>query len=145
MNFGTSDKQTGLEIAIIGMAGRFPGANNIDEFWQNLRDGVESISFFSDQELLSSGIAPALLHDPNYVKARGILTDIDLFDFLKPCSIAEAGLRFVLCHDISSCCVGMRSPNRVSQNLKAIDPPYLGSELLMQIRNLFGGIQRQVR
>ncbi len=45
-------------IAIIGMSGRFPGANNLDEFWRNLRDGVESITFFSDQELEASGMAP---------------------------------------------------------------------------------------
>ena len=38
-------------VAIIGMAGRFPGAKNIDEFWQLLRNGVESVSFFSDEEL----------------------------------------------------------------------------------------------
>ncbi|MEW6730837.1 MAG: SDR family oxidoreductase [Acidobacteriota bacterium] len=68
------------EIAIIGMAGRFPGANNIAEFWQNLHDGVESISFFSDQQLLSSGIDQATLNDPNYVKAAGVLQGIELFD-----------------------------------------------------------------
>lgn len=67
-------------IAIIGMAGRFPGARNLHEFWQNLRDGVESISFFSDQELLAAGIDPATLQDSQYVKARGMLDDIDLFD-----------------------------------------------------------------
>jgi len=71
---------SGLEIAIIGMSGRFPGTKNVDEFWHNLRDGVESISFFSDQELLSSGIDPVLLSNPNYVKAGGVLEDIDLFD-----------------------------------------------------------------
>lgn len=65
------------DIAIIGMSGRFPGARNIGKFWQNLRDGVESISFFSDQEL---GIDPAVLGDPNYVKARGVLDDIESFD-----------------------------------------------------------------
>ncbi|MEG3959208.1 non-ribosomal peptide synthetase/type I polyketide synthase [Microcoleus sp. herbarium2] len=69
-----------LDIAIIGMSGRFPGANNIDEFWQNLQDGVESISFFSDRELESSGINSALLGEPNYVKAKAVLDDIDLFD-----------------------------------------------------------------
>ncbi|WP_138500701.1 type I polyketide synthase [Nostoc sp. PA-18-2419] len=67
-------------IAIIGMAGRFPGSKNIDIFWQNLRDGVESISFFTDEELLSAGEDPSLLNDPNYVKANGILEDIELFD-----------------------------------------------------------------
>ncbi|MHC5824587.1 MAG: beta-ketoacyl synthase N-terminal-like domain-containing protein, partial [Nostoc sp.] len=68
------------EIAIIGMAGRFPGANNVDSFWQNIRDGVESISFFTDEELVSAGINPALLNDPLYVKARGVLENIELFD-----------------------------------------------------------------
>ncbi|MCF4968127.1 beta-ketoacyl synthase N-terminal-like domain-containing protein [Nostoc sp. CMAA1605] len=67
-------------IAIIGMAGRFPGAKNVDIFWQNLRDGVESITFFTDEELLSAGIKPKSLNDPNYVKAFGVLEDIELFD-----------------------------------------------------------------
>src|SRR5262249_9117876 len=75
-----SDHQTGFEIAIIGMSGRFPGARNIAEFWQNLRDGRESIAFFSDEELASSDIDPAVLSDPNYVKARGVLEDAELFD-----------------------------------------------------------------
>ncbi|MBD2607326.1 SDR family NAD(P)-dependent oxidoreductase [Scytonema hofmannii FACHB-248] len=68
------------EIAIIGMAGRFPGANKVDSFWQNLRDGVESISFFTDEELISAGVDSAMLNDPNYVKASGVLEDIELFD-----------------------------------------------------------------
>jgi len=68
------------EIAIIGMAGRFPGANKVDSFWENLRNGVESISFFTDEELISTGVDPSLLNDPNYVKASGILENIDLFD-----------------------------------------------------------------
>jgi acyl transferase domain-containing protein len=69
-----------LEIAIIGMSGRFPGAKNIDEFWQNLRDGIESISFFSEQELESLGINSTLLKAPNYVRAKAVLEDVDLFD-----------------------------------------------------------------
>ena len=67
-------------IAIIGMDCRFPGAKNIDEFWDNLHDGVESVSFFSDEELISLGTDPALLNEPNYVKASAVLADIDLFD-----------------------------------------------------------------
>ena len=67
-------------IAIIGMAGRFPGARNVDMFWQNLRDGVESISFFTEEELQAAGVDPALLGNPNYVKARGIIEDVELFD-----------------------------------------------------------------
>ena len=67
-------------IAIVGMSGRFPGARNIDEFWRNLRDGVESITFSSDEELEAAGIEPAILRRPDYVKAKGILDDVDLFD-----------------------------------------------------------------
>ena len=77
---GISDHHSGFEIAIIGMAGRFPGANDVDTFWQNLRGGVESISFFSDEELAASGVEAAVLSDSNYVKAAGILEDVDLFD-----------------------------------------------------------------
>ena len=69
-----------LDIAIIGMSGRFPGANNLDEYWQNLRDGVESITFFEDKELIESEIDGALLADPNYVKAAPILNNPGLFD-----------------------------------------------------------------
>ncbi|HAA33656.1 MAG TPA: hypothetical protein DCE56_45405 [Cyanobacteria bacterium UBA8553] len=67
-------------IAIIGMAGRFPGAKNIDEFWHNLREGIESISRFSDEELAASGIDKEVLNQPNYVKAGAILEDIEWFD-----------------------------------------------------------------
>ncbi|MEM8677561.1 MAG: SDR family oxidoreductase [Cyanobacteria bacterium P01_G01_bin.67] len=75
------EKEDSLEsIAIIGMAGRFPGAKNIDEFWQNLHDGVESISFFTDDELINMGIDSAMLSNPKYVKAGGVLSDVELFD-----------------------------------------------------------------
>lgn len=67
-------------IAIIGMAGRFPGARTLDAFWQNLRDGVESISTFTDAELLVAGVNPVLLRHPRYVKAGAILDDIEGFD-----------------------------------------------------------------
>src|SRR5215216_6743276 len=67
-------------IAIVGMSGRFPRCRNLEQFWQNLKDGVELISFFSDHELESLGIDSALLLNPDYVKAKGVLEDIDLFD-----------------------------------------------------------------
>ncbi|WP_442939278.1 SDR family NAD(P)-dependent oxidoreductase [Nostoc sp.] len=76
-----SDTNDSMEaIAIIGMAGRFPDAKNIEEFWQNLQSGVESISLFTNEEVVSDGIAPNILSDRNYVKASAILKDIDLFD-----------------------------------------------------------------
>ncbi|MGZ5071278.1 MAG: amino acid adenylation domain-containing protein [Methylobacter sp.] len=71
---GTSD------IAVIGMAGRFPGAGDVDSFWRNLCGGVESISFFSEQELLAEGVDPALLNNPAYVRANGVLDGIECFD-----------------------------------------------------------------
>src|SRR5919205_1813884 len=71
---------TADSIAIVGMAGRFPGAKNLDEFWRNLRAGVESITFFSDEQLRASGVSDAMLEDPQYVKAAGVLDDIELFD-----------------------------------------------------------------
>jgi len=67
-------------VAIIGMAGRFPGAVSVESFWQNLRDGVESLSLFTDEELIAAGVPAALVNDSNYVKVGGILDDIDLFD-----------------------------------------------------------------
>lgn len=71
---------SGLEIAVIGTSGRFPGANNIEEFWINLRDGVESVVLFSVEELEQAGISPELLTDPNYVKVGIILDNIECFD-----------------------------------------------------------------
>jgi len=75
-------KYTGLEIAVIGMAGRFPGAKDIHEFWENLKNSVETISFFSHRELEESGVDPQSLKDANYVKATGILEGIEYFDSL---------------------------------------------------------------
>lgn len=67
-------------IAIVGIAARFPGARNADELWRNLRDGVETVSFFTDQELAAAGENPAQLADPRYVRAKAALEDADLFD-----------------------------------------------------------------
>ena len=75
-----SNALTGFEIAIVGMSGRFPGARNLETFWQNVRDGVESIAHFSDPELLAAGVPATALDDPRYVKAWGVLEDAALFD-----------------------------------------------------------------
>ncbi|UUA73395.1 SDR family NAD(P)-dependent oxidoreductase [Cellvibrio sp. QJXJ] len=68
------------EIAIVGMAGRFPGANSVNELWENLCAGKEAIRFFSDEELRKAGVSEEDINNPNYVKAAPILDDIDLFD-----------------------------------------------------------------
>ena len=75
-----SNKLTGFEIAIIGMSGRFPGAANVDEFWNNLKNGVDSVTFFTDAELQAAGIDEQVLRDPQYVKSKGIVEDYDCFD-----------------------------------------------------------------
>lgn len=66
------------DIAVIGMAVKFPGANNIAEFWENLCEGKESITFFSDEQL--SEVPAVLRNDPSYIKARGIIENADCFD-----------------------------------------------------------------
>src|SRR5258708_39572413 len=68
------------DIAIIGMAGRFPGARDVRAFWRNLQNGIESVTFFTDAELAEAGIAPDLLANPNYIKARAVLEDVEAFD-----------------------------------------------------------------
>ena len=67
------------DIAIIGMAGRFPGANSIDEFWNLLTESHEGISFFSDAEVDTS-VPQSIKSDPAYVKARGLIDKADEFD-----------------------------------------------------------------
>ena len=69
-----------FDIAIVGMSGRFPGARNVDEFWHNLAEGVESITRFSDQEILESGVPASYLSNPSYVKAAPILEEPGHFD-----------------------------------------------------------------
>jgi acyl transferase domain-containing protein/thioesterase domain-containing protein/D-arabinose 1-dehydrogenase-like Zn-dependent alcohol dehydrogenase len=79
-NVNNNEEFNNYEIAVIAMAGRFPGAKNIDEFWQNLSLGVESITWFTDDELLKAGVDPHWLSNPNYVKANAVLSDFELFD-----------------------------------------------------------------
>ena len=67
-------------IAIIGMACRFPGANHVDAFWENIKEGVESVSEFSDTELAASGVPSSLLNDPDYVKKGFVIDDPASFD-----------------------------------------------------------------
>lgn len=71
---------TDTDIAIIGMAGRFPGAPDLNAFWSLLRDGAEGIVDLDDETLDRAGIPAALRDDPNYVKRAPMLADIDRFD-----------------------------------------------------------------
>src|SRR5512143_3991709 len=67
-------------IAIVGLACRVPGAKNPAEFWQNLCNGIESITFFTDEELIEAGVDPAIVRHPHYVKARGMVGNVDMFE-----------------------------------------------------------------
>jgi acyl transferase domain-containing protein/acyl carrier protein len=67
-------------IAIVGLSGRFPGAADLDAFWRNLRDGVESIATFTDEELAQAGVDPALAARPDYVRRAGVVDGIERFD-----------------------------------------------------------------
>ena len=70
----------GQSIAIVGMAGRFPGARDVGEFWKNLRDGREAISFFTDAELERDGVPTEARKHPQFVPAGVVLEDADCFD-----------------------------------------------------------------
>ena len=67
-------------VAIIGMAARLPGAQDVGAYWMNLREGVESIVQHTREEVLRSGVSPDLADNPNYVKASAALQDADRFD-----------------------------------------------------------------
>ena len=77
---GGASSSEASTIAVVGMSGRFPGAPNVATFWENVREGRETIRVFTEQELLAAGERPELLRDPAYVKACGYLDDIDQFD-----------------------------------------------------------------
>ena len=67
-------------IAVVGMAGRFPGANNVSVFWDNLRCGEESIVTLSEQELRAAGVDDEVLANPAYVRRAPIVDGVDEFD-----------------------------------------------------------------
>ncbi|HHH49517.1 MAG TPA: acyltransferase domain-containing protein, partial [Saprospiraceae bacterium] len=75
-----SGKYPSTDIAIIGMSGRFPGARNLKEFWQNLEEGKDVSKVFTTEELRDAGISPQLFHSPDYVNRGMPLADADCFD-----------------------------------------------------------------
>ncbi|WP_374015850.1 beta-ketoacyl synthase N-terminal-like domain-containing protein [Paenibacillus thiaminolyticus] len=81
MNNAVEEQEEVLEgIAIIGLAGRFPGGRSVDQFWEDLLAGREMISFFTEEELTESNISRSLLDDPKYVRAAGYLDGFEQFD-----------------------------------------------------------------
>jgi len=75
-----SDAPVSTDIAVVGMAGRFPGATDVGAYWSNLVGAKESISRLTDEELLKEGVSPSTLRDPRYVKAAAIYDDVFGFD-----------------------------------------------------------------
>ena len=104
----------------------------------NQSSGVSGLtSLPAAQELIRRYIAAGQLPDePPY-------TSPDVLDFLQPYSIPEAAIRFILAHQVSTACVGMRTAERLAQNLRALDPPYLDEGRLAKLEELFGRIQWQ--
>ncbi|MBY0376012.1 MAG: KR domain-containing protein, partial [Bryobacteraceae bacterium] len=80
MNENKISRVDSPDLAIIGMAGRFPRAKDIHDFWRNLRDGVECVSYLSDEDLISCGQDPDLIRDPQFIRAAAVLDDIEMFD-----------------------------------------------------------------
>ncbi len=74
------DYSESTDIAVVGIAGRFPDAETPDEFWQNLREGHESIRSYTDEELTERGVPESLLANPNYVKSGTPLAGFADFD-----------------------------------------------------------------
>jgi len=68
------------QIAVIGMSGKFPDANNISQFWENICNAKESISSLSDSELVSAGVTKDEFSDENYIRKSAKLDGIDRFD-----------------------------------------------------------------
>ena len=77
---GPASDQGEDRIAIVGMAGRFPGAESVAGLWQLLLDGTEAISWFTDEQLRESGVPAELSGRAGYVPAKGVLSEIAGFD-----------------------------------------------------------------
>src|SRR5712691_9323356 len=77
----TSNEVTGPEMDVIGMGGRFPGARGIDQLWENLRSGIESVSAITLEEWAGAiNVHPAFVDRPALVKARPRIDGVDIFD-----------------------------------------------------------------
>jgi acyl transferase domain-containing protein/acyl carrier protein len=75
-----ADNGRDFDVAVVGMSGRFPGADDVEQFWANLREGVECITHFSVDELRAAGVPESELSHPDYVRSIGRLRDVQHFD-----------------------------------------------------------------
>ncbi len=70
----------GGELAVVGLACRFPGAGSVQEFWDNLVAGRDTLTTFTDAELLAAGARADVVASPDVVRRRGVLDDVDRFE-----------------------------------------------------------------
>lgn len=77
MEFSAEDRD---DIAIVGMAAHLPGAGDVSQFWNNLREGRSSIRKLTEDELKQAGESTQNLHHPNYVRAAAVLDGFEMFD-----------------------------------------------------------------
>ncbi|CAL9560713.1 D-alanine--D-alanyl carrier protein ligase [Streptomyces sp. enrichment culture] len=80
---GADDRRDGADdrrVAVVGLSLRFPGADSPDRFWANLRDGVDSVRVFGEEELAAAGLSPEQRRAPGLVPAAGVIDGVDAFD-----------------------------------------------------------------
>lgn len=75
-----TEKNRSNAVAVIGMSLRFPGANSVEEFWNNLTEGKETISNLSEEQMGNDGVPEAVFKRENYVNAAGVINEYDCFD-----------------------------------------------------------------
>jgi len=130
-------------IAVVGLSGQFPGSKNVNEFWQNLRNGVESISELSDTDLMAEGVPLEMVNDPNYVKNGFFLEDIEMFDaeFFgynpREASIIDPQQRMFL----ESSWVALENAGYNPENYEGLIGVYAGAGINKYIFNLFSTIE----
>lgn len=134
-------KNVSSKIAIIGMACRFPGADNVEQYWNNLINGRESISFLSREELLAGNVEPGLLGNPSYVKAGSFIEGFEFFDneffnyTLREASVIDPQHRlFLECswHALEDACV---KPGASGYRIGVFAGSHMNSYLLNVITN----------
>ena len=76
----TPDSVSTLDLAVVGLAGRFPGAPSVDAFWRRLRAGEECIRDLDEDELRAAGVPARWRNDPAYVRRAADVADVDRFD-----------------------------------------------------------------
>src|ERR1700733_6958125 len=70
----------GFEIAVIGISCRFPGARNVNEYFNNLKEGKYSIQFFTEEDMRANGILDETMSHPNFINAGAVIDDCNKFD-----------------------------------------------------------------